>query len=1341
MAEQGVALAGTYNSGLVLLSVLVAVVAAYATLMLAWSTRSAKRSLLSVWVVIAAATMGAGIWSMHFIGMLAFKLPIPIAYDLPLTVTSLLLPMFASWFVMYVVSQTALSRLMLLSAGTLTGLGIAAMHYTGMAAMQMPAKIIYSPSLVGLSIVIAILASQYALFSAFSLEQLRNEIVFSRLAVSALVLGGAICGMHYTGMAAATFINVPQEINASVHGMHPSELAVVIGFAVILILSTVVFVAERAPKQGISIRVKVALLAITLVIVSVGAIGSMSYMFSQRLQIERELEVLTEEVHVEAAHLESTVHTLIQDVLFLARTPPIQGIIRAQAAQGIDPLDGSSVSEWRNRLGAIFINFLQAKPEYLQLRFIGVGDRGREIVRAHRVGGRIIRVREKNLQHKHDTPYFRATLPLNPGEVYLSEVNLNREHGVVVEPHVAVLRAATPIRGADGKVAGMVIINMDFRPILSELVKSRREGDVDIVTNDVGDFLAHSDDSRTFGFDLGVRHRIQEVYPQMRALFEKGNTAKHGALQIETDTDSLGMHFDKVSFDPRNRERFLLVAEAEPYRNILDRTAPVLNPLALLTFILIAFAIVIAIIFSRIVTRPLQQITAATAQFTAGQHDVILPDSSSDEVGVLARAFRSMMDTVRERTDALVRSEETIRNIVDNTVDAILTVDQQGLIRSFNSAAQRIFGYSADEVIGQNVSLLMPEHYGNQHDGHMQRYHETGKTWIMLRMRELTGRRKDGSEFPIEIAVTEQAIGDKKFFIGTIRDISQRKEAEAELRLAARFMENTKEGIIVTDTKPIIQKVNSAFAKITGYSEEEVIGRNPNFMSSMRHDEEFYGEMWRTIKDKGSWEGEVWDRKKDGTIFPKWLSISSIKDEKGNVTNYVGLFSDITTRKQSEQRLEYLAHYDPLTKLPNRLLFHDQLQQTIDYARRDNKQFALLFLDLDRFKAINDTHGHNIGDALLCEVAKRLSRCVRVEDALARLSGDEFTAILTDIYDAPGANIVAQKIINEIGKPFEINGHELFVGTSIGISVFPKDGEDPQALSKHADIAMYRAKEMGRNLWVQYEESMGQTVSDMYNLENDLRHAVERAELSVHYQPQIDLNSGNIVGMEILARWPHPVRGMVPPDEFIPVAESTGLIAPIGEWVLQQACSQNVSWQKAGFSPFRVAVNVSGRQLAKPDFHKMVERVLEKTGMKPKWLELEITESILMDYQAEALPILNKLNAMGIRLVVDDFGTGYSSLGHVKNLPIQVLKIDRSFVRDLPDDNDDVEIVRAIMALAHNLRLKVVAEGIENQIQLEFLKEQGCDLAQGYHISRPLPSDAITEYLKKKLKNTLEINT
>ncbi|WP_226505392.1 phosphodiesterase DibA [Pseudomonas sp. MWU16-30317] len=554
---------------------------------------------------------------------------------------------------------------------------------------------------------------------------------------------------------------------------------------------------------------------------------------------------------------------------------------------------------------------------------------------------------------------------------------------------------------------------------------------------------------------------------------------------------------------------------------------------------------------------------------------------------------------------------------------------------------------------------------------------------------------------------------------------SQRRAEQDRLRMAAAVFDSTLEGVLVTNAQGQIVHVNRAFMDITGYCAEEVIGCNPSKFKSGRHDPAFYHQLFADLDAKGEWHGEIWNRRKSGEVYPQWQTIRVIRTPRGAITHYVAVFSDVSASKRSAQELTRLAHHDPLTELPNRLLFSDRVEQSLSAARAHKRVCALLFIDLDHFQSVNDGLGHAAGDRLLKAVAQRLEALMGESMTLARLGGDEFAVLIESCVQVAQAAEVAQRLANALKEPFTLDQQTLFVGASVGISLFPDDASSAEQLLRNADSALFKAKNSGRGGYALYTEALTAHARQRLEVGAELRRALQQEELRVYYQPVHDLGSGAMVGVEALVRWMHPQRGLVPPIEFIPVAEDSGLIVDIDRWVTRQACEQMVAWQAQGRALAFVAVNLSSRLFGHADLNAGFAQVLDSTGLDPALLEVEVTESAVMDDPDRALEQLHSLRALGLRLAIDDFGTGYSSLLRLKRLPVHKLKIDQGFVAGLPDDEDDIAIVRAIIALAHSMGLQVHAEGIEQPEQGEFLRRHGCELGQGYGFGRPVPPEQL----------------
>ncbi len=565
------------------------------------------------------------------------------------------------------------------------------------------------------------------------------------------------------------------------------------------------------------------------------------------------------------------------------------------------------------------------------------------------------------------------------------------------------------------------------------------------------------------------------------------------------------------------------------------------------------------------------------------------------------------------------------------------------------------------------------------------------------------------------------------------QEIAERKQAEEQLQLAATVFETTSEGIMVTDAKKRFKAVNSAFCHMTGYSESEILGQAPKLLQSDRHNATFYKTIWVALESHGHWAGEIWNKRKSGEIFPAWLSIAAVQTgEHNNAVQYVAILRDITEQKQDEEQILRQATYDSLTNLPNRTLFLERLSSALATIKRQRGALALLFIDLDNFKSVNDTLGHDKGDILLQQAAHRLKNCIREVDTIARFGGDEFTIIIQMIDSANSAVQVAEKIIDTLTAPFLLNGNKAYIGASIGISLAPHDSNDPTVLLRNADIAMYQAKSAGRNQYYFFTEAINTAAQARMNMELDLRRAIERDEFNISYQPIIELYSGQVSGLEALLRWHHPEHGWISPDNFIPLAEETGLINPIGKWVLETACRQGQKWLEEGMPPLVISVNLSSRQMMSGEVINILEKILAETGYPTELLVLEITESLLLEDTATTTQQLHKLKEMGIRLSIDDFGTGHSSLSYLKHFPVDTIKIDKSFIQDMTTLPEDASLVQAIVAMSHSLGLSTIAEGVENEGQLALIRTLKCDFVQGYYYSKPLQPDELITFLNKK---------
>ena len=839
-------------------------------------------------------------------------------------------------------------------------------------------------------------------------------------------------------------------------------------------------------------------------------------------------------------------------------------------------------------------------------------------------------------------------------------------------------------------------------------------------------------------------------------------------------------------------------------------------------------------------------------------------DDANKIIGVVL-VFRDITQE-HELKNSLNENALRLQRVIDASMDAVIVIDEQGMISEWNPAAENMFGWSYAEIIKQLIhELIIPKEFRKRHLQGIRRLIGDDKTSFTSKRIESLALHRDGHTFPIELAMTsiktengwvfnafirdlsdhkknEKLInkhsvllretqriaklgyweldlvngvlewsdeifrmfgldpatsepsyelfinkihpedrervdtayseslknkqpyniihrivtnkgirvvheqcdtnygddGKPKRSLGLVQDITERVDNLDELRLAATMF-RTHAGILITEKDGTIARVNPAFEKMTGYSSKELAGKNPRVFKSDKQSKDFYEVMWNKLIATGMWQGELWNKRKDGTLYAEWLTITAVKDEAGEVTNYVCTSQDITERKHAETQIEYLVYHDDLTDLANRRLLSDRLQQNIVTCKRNNEFGAVLVLDLDNFKDLNDSLGHSVGDAVLRGVASRLKETVREGDTVARLSGDEFVVVLSSVgKDSSKIGIdvqtIAEKIRSSLSQPYKIKDGQCFSNASIGITLFPENSDDIDDILKHADTALYRAKEQGRNAVCFYQPSMQAEVDERLAICDGLRNAIENNEFVLHYQPQVN-SRGELLGAEALIRWLHPEQGMISPDKFISVAEDTGLIVDIGHWVLQEAARQVAEWHSAGIcknQTLRLSVNVSPRQFSQKDFVAKTLNVFKGAAVSPDCIELEVTESMLIHDLDDVSKKMQELRSQGFRISIDDFGTGYSSLAYLKKLSLDQLKIDQSFICDITNDDNDAVVVETIIAMARHLGLSVIAEGVENQEQLDFLIEKGCNAFQGYYFYRPLNAENFAVFIREQ---------
>ncbi|MDQ8037488.1 MAG: EAL domain-containing protein [Pedobacter sp.] len=696
---------------------------------------------------------------------------------------------------------------------------------------------------------------------------------------------------------------------------------------------------------------------------------------------------------------------------------------------------------------------------------------------------------------------------------------------------------------------------------------------------------------------------------------------------------------------------------------------------------------------------------------------------------------------VTERTQALSTLNDALRQSQERLS---LAIDASGIglwdwhLPSddiYHSNFEQLLGYSSKELtgfMGHLKPLVHPDDYALVKKAIVLHLRKRTPIYdVQYRMRHRRGHWIWVEDNGRVVAWNDE--GRAIRMIGTRRDITKERELEEKLRLSASVFSHAAEAIFILDRDFRFISINPGFTQISGYTEAETLGiRITEARPHYPEVQTVYMQIAQALEQLGEWQGEFMEYRKNGEAYPQWLHLSAVRDDNGNVTHYIGLFNDMTARREAEERLRYLSNYDKLTGFANRNLFRDRLHAAISRARDVNHQVALLYIDLDRFRQINDTLGHEIGDELLKKAGKRISSVDANVDTISRIGGDEFTIIVDNYHDRAALEHFCERIIAELRRPFRIGEHELLLGASIGISVFPENGRELQILLNHADIAMHQAKRLGGNITKFYTNDLRVASIEQLNLETSLRKAIFRDEFVVHYQPKMDLRTNRIVGVEALVRWAHPTLGLLHPSEFIPLAEETGLVSAIGELVMDKACRQAQLWRESGLGNIRTSVNIPAHQVRKGNLVQVVKRVLDNTGLDPHLLELELTESSLMDDSENVLTMLQELRARGIEISLDDFGTGYSSLSYLKRFPIDTLKIDQAFIRDIGNNPDDEAITRAIIAMAHSMNMEVVAEGVETEAHLEFLRREKCDYIQGYLLSRPVPDEELSNILRRQ---------
>lgn len=701
-------------------------------------------------------------------------------------------------------------------------------------------------------------------------------------------------------------------------------------------------------------------------------------------------------------------------------------------------------------------------------------------------------------------------------------------------------------------------------------------------------------------------------------------------------------------------------------------------------------------------------------------------DYVAADVEVVSQLANYVFDLINTNKiqQALRESEEMFRKITESAQDAVIMMDAAARVTAWNLAAERLFGYSAAEAIGQELHpLITPPDSQLAFKRGYQHFLETGTGPIIGKVSEVVALRKNGEAFPVEVSLSSLQIRKQWHAIGIFRDITERKQSEEKLRITASVFGNSQEGILITDANNNIVDINPAFTKITGYGYDEVIGQNPKILSSGHQDQAFYVKMWNTLKQDGAWRGEIWNRRKSGEIYAEMLSISIICDNDGKILRHVGVFSDISHLKEHEAELNRVAYYDALTGIPNRVMLADRMKQAIAQTARDQNMMSICYLDLDGFKPVNDTLGHEAGDEVLIEVARRIGNTIRGGDTVARLGGDEFVVLLLGQERAEECVTTLERLLTVIAQPITLKGGTVMVSASIGVSIYPLDNDDTDILMRHADQAMYAAKEAGKNRFHIYDAALDRRARNQHEFLKSIRHGLAQNQFELYYQPKVNLSTKELVGAEALIRWRHPERGLLAPAEFLHFIENTDLDIEMGEWVTASVLAQMSRWSQAGFD-IEVSINITGYHLESPNFVERLQQQLKQYPAVGKGkLQIEVLETVALKDIAIVQKIIESCRDIGVGFALDDFGTGYSSLSYLKNLPVEALKIDQSFIRHMLKDKGDMAIVQGIIALAGAFNRQTVAEGIETEEHYQVLLNMGCHLGQGYGIARPMSAD------------------
>jgi diguanylate cyclase (GGDEF)-like protein/PAS domain S-box-containing protein len=1249
-------LIGAYDYRLVALSVLIASIASYTALDLAGRLTISTGTTRLSWLAGGASAMGLGVWSMHYIGMLAFKLPLRVEYDWRMVLVSLAAAIVASAAALYVTSAPRMSTRRAAIGSIAMGGGIGAMHYIGMYAMRMGATCHFDLLIVVLSVILAVLVSFIALRVLF-IHRNYNDTGTLRKIFCAIGLGAAIPTMHYTGMAAATFTlsdtapNMSYAVPTSTLGIVGIVLmtSMVLGIAILTTAYSRLQRETRTPRRRL-LSVRIRTVRATMFTFCIMAV------FQEGKQILHPRAVLWMS-HVETI-LCAMLVVAVLGFTVLGKEEQFRSELAVSEKQYRSLFERSLAGVYRTSLDG---RFLDCNYAFSQM----FGYASPEEMLGHRVSDIYLSSSDRDI--------FTANLRSRDSLANF-ECRLRRKDGSVIW----VLENATLLPSEDGA-------EPVFEGTVTDITEQKRAAEA-----------------------------LQKSEIHYRMLFDSNPLPMW--VFARSTLKFLAVNEAAIRHYGFSRSEFLAmtIMDIRPEGDI---------------------PILLADIEKRI--RGLQEAKAWRHRRKDGKIiDVEIVSHDLDFHGIEAELVAAYDITERKKSEEMLHdSENKYRVLFEESADANWLMDEKGFLHC-NLAALQMFGYNAADPMIHPADISPP----NQSDGVPSRAAAEQKitdAFIHGKNRfEWLHQRKNGDIFPAEVCLTALTLSGKPALLATVRDVTERKQFEETLLFKTALLEaqaeTTIDGILAVDESDHVVLANKQFGLNFGIPDEVLKTRDDRilrgFVVDKVEDPEAFVERIEHLSIHRDEKSRDELKFKNGKTFDRYSA--PLVDSKEQYRGRIWYFRDITDRKVAEERVQYLAYYDALTGLPNRTLVQDRLTTALAGARRRKEKVAVLFLDIDRFKVINDSLGHSCGDLVLQEAADRLKRWARQQDTVARLGGDEFLVVLTNLNVASDAAVATERLMDALAAEFVIQGQSISITGSLGISIFPEHGSDVETLIKNADAAMYSAKDSGRSNFRFFTEEMNAQAVERLTLECRLRHALEKQELFLLYQPQMNLATGTITGLEALLRWQHPELGIVPPDKFIPIAENNGLIVPIGEWVLRSACSQASKWQDEGLLAVPVAVNVSAVQFRQEGFCTLVRKILHENHLHPKYLELELTESLLLSNADVMFSVFRELKDMGLKLAIDDFGTGYSSLSYLKQFPVGKLKIDRSFIRDVAVNGDDAAITAAIISMAKSLSLKVIAEGVENEAQMSFLRAHKCDEIQGYYFSKPLLVSEIPDKLR-----------